>query len=143
MKHSELRAIVHNAADSLGSGIGLMIGHYEMDVYGDAQRSRGGAITVDFLLGEIVEGEPSASLVESVALYREAFVALCAKSGCSVTDFGEAKARFWSDSLHRRFAVMVTDRAGRCSSTEYVGVPGRRVRILDALGRLRPKPSAL
>ena len=48
MKHAERRAIVHNVADSLGSGIGLMIGHYEMDVYGDAQRSPEGAITVDF-----------------------------------------------------------------------------------------------
>lgn len=54
MKHAELRSIVHNVADSLGSGIGLMIGHYEMDVYGDAERSRERAITVDFLHGVVI-----------------------------------------------------------------------------------------
>ena len=29
MKHAELRSIIHNVADSLASGIGLLIGHYE------------------------------------------------------------------------------------------------------------------
>lgn len=142
MKHAELRALVHNVADSLGSGIGLMIGHYEMDVYGEARRSPEGAITVDFLRGAIIEGEPSASLAESVALYRDAFASLCSQAGGSVADFAEAKARFWSDALSRRFTVTVTDRGGRRSTTDYAGTPGQRVKILDPLGRLRPKPSA-
>lgn len=141
MKHSELKAIVHNVADSLASGIGLMIGHYEMDVYGDAQRSTGGAITVDFLRGTIIEGEPSTSLTDSVALYRKAFISLCSRSGGSVNDFIEAKARFSSDALNRRFVVTVTGRDGRRSMTDYAGTPGQRVKILDGQGRLRPKPS--
>lgn len=141
MKHAELRAIVHNVADSLGSGIGLMIGHYEMDVYGEAQRSREGSITVDFLQGSVIEGEPSPSLTRSVALYRDAFVMLCSKSGGSVTDFVEAKARFWSDPLDRRFSVIVEDRSGRRSTTDYSGNPGQRVKVLNDLGRLRPRPS--
>ena len=141
MKHAELRAIVHNVADSLGSGIGLMIGHYEMDVYGEAQRSSGGAITVDFLQGTVVEGEPSASLAESVALYRDAFTSLCLKAGGSVAELTEAKARFWSDALSRRFTVTVVSKDGRRSTTDYAGTPGQRVKVLDGLGRLRPKPS--
>lgn len=142
MKHAELRAIVHNVADSLGSGIGLMIGHYEMDVYGEAQRSPGGAITVDFLLGTVIEGEPSASLAGSVALYRDAFAGLCSKAGGSVDEFVEAKARFWSDALNRHFSVTVMGRDGRRSTTDYAGTPGQRVKVIDALGRLRPKPSS-
>jgi len=142
MKHAELRAIVHNLADSLGSGIGLMIGHYEMDVYGEAQRSPGGAITVDFLQGTVIEGEPSTSLTGSVALYRDAFASLCSKAGVSVAEFAEAKARFWTDALNRRFTVTVTGQDGRRSTTEYAGTPGQRVKVIDALGRLRPKPSA-
>jgi len=142
MKHAEQRAIIHNVADSLGSGIGLMIGDYEMDVYGEAQRSEGGAITIDFLQGIVIEGEPSASLVKSVVLYREAFSTLCSKAGGSVTDFAEAKARFWSDALSHRFAVTVAGQDGHRSTTEYAGIPGKRVRTLDPLGRLRPKPSS-
>lgn len=142
MRHAELRAIVHNVADSLGSGIGLMIGHYEMDVYGDAQRSPEGAITVDFLQGIVIEGAPSTALVKSVALYKTALAQLCAKAGGSITDLAEATARFWSDPLSCHFTVTITDRDGRRSATEYAGTPGQRVKILDALGRLRPRPSA-
>ena len=142
MSHTKLRSIVHNVADSLGSGIGLIIGHREMDVYGDAERSRERAITVDFLHGVVIEGEPSTSLVEAVALYRAAFAELCSKAGGSIADVVEAKARFWSDPLNRHFTVTITDRGGRRSATNYAGIPGQRVKILDPLGRLRPRPSA-
>lgn len=37
MKFDTLRSIGHNIADSLGSGIGLLIGVYEMDVFGERQ----------------------------------------------------------------------------------------------------------
>ena len=141
MKHAELRAMVHNIADSLASGIGLMIGHYEMDVFGEAARSQEGAITVDFLLGEVVEGQPSVSLTHSVALYGKAFTGVCASAGVLVEDVREAQVRYWSDGLQRRFTVTVADLAGRRSTTEYGGIPGQRVKILDELGRLRPMPS--
>jgi len=142
MKHAELRSIVHNVADSLGSGIGLIIGHYEMDVYGDAERSHERAITVDFLHGVVIEGEPSTSLVESIALYKTAFADLCSKAGGSIANVVEAKARFWSDALNRHFTVTITDRDGHRSATDYAGIPDQRVKILDPLGRLRPRPSA-
>jgi hypothetical protein len=122
--------------------MGLMIGHYEMDVYGEGQRSPKGAITVDFLQGTVIEGEPSASLAAAVALYRDALERLCSKAGGSVTEFAEAKARFCSDALSQRFTVTVESQDGRRSTTEYAGTPGKRVKKLDALGRLRPKPSA-
>ena len=142
MKHAELRAIVHNGADSLGSGIGLMVGHYETDIYGEAHRSPTGGITVDFLEGTVIEGDPSASLAESVSLYRDALANRCLKAGGSIDDFVEAKARFWPDMLGGRFSVTVAGKDGRRSTTDYAGTPGQRVKILDVLGRLRPKPSA-
>ena len=37
MKHDELRSIGHNIADSLASGCGLMIGVYDMDIFGEAE----------------------------------------------------------------------------------------------------------
>ena len=141
MKHAELRSIVHNVADSLSSGIGLLIGVYEMDVFGEASRSVDGAMTVDFLRGS-VEGQASKSLVDAIQLYREALAKLCADAGGSISELREAKVRFWSDHLDHRFAVTIEDCAGRRSTTEYAGIPGKRVKVMDQLGRLRPIPSA-
>ena len=141
VKHAELRSIVHNVADSLASGIGLLIGHYEMDVFGEASRSPGGSLTVDFVRGRISEGIGSSSLAESVALYANALAKLCEEAGGSITELHEAKARYWSDPLRRRFSVTIEDDRGRRSTTDYAGVPGQRIRIMDSLGRLRPKPS--
>lgn len=141
MKHSELRAFVHNVADSLSSGIGLLIGVYELDIYAEARSSTSGALAVDFLNGEIVEGEASRSLVEAVPLYQDALAKLIANAGGSISDLKEAKVRFWSGPIDCRFAVTIEDNAGRRSTTEYGGRPGQRVKTLDQLGRLRPKPS--
>jgi len=49
MKTGTLRAIAHNIADSLGSGFGLLIGVYDMNVFDEAKKSSGGVITIDFL----------------------------------------------------------------------------------------------
>ena len=141
MKHAELRAIVHNVADSLASGIGLLIGVYEMDVFGEAARSEEGALTVDLLTARITEGSASESLRTAVSLYRDALSKLCDQAGGSVADLREASVRFWSDPLSSRFAVTIEDARGRRSTTEYAGVPGKRLKVMDALGRLRPQPS--
>jgi hypothetical protein len=141
MKHAELRAIVHNVADSLASGIGLLIGYYQMDVFGDASRSGDGSLTVDLLAGSVADGTASESLSRAVSLYKDALANLCAQAGGSVADLREAKVRFWSDALSPRFAVTIEDTRGRRSTTEYAGVPGKRLKVTDALGRLRPQPS--
>jgi hypothetical protein len=142
MKHGELRAIVHNIADSLASGIGLLIGVYDTDVFGEARRSPGGALTVDLLNGLVVEGAASSSIAGAVALYRDALAKLCSEAGGSIAELQEAKVRFWSDHLDCRFAVTIEDSGGRRSTTEYAGMPGKRVRKMDHLGRLRPLPSS-
>jgi hypothetical protein len=140
MKHDELRSIAHNIADSLASGIGLLIGVYDMDVFGEAARSPERFITVDFLTGEISSGQPSESLAKAAMLYCEALPRLCAKHGTSVSAFRELVACYYGGGLRTRFVVTIEDEAGRRSSTEYGATPGQRVKILDSLGRLRPKP---
>jgi hypothetical protein len=57
MKIGVLRAIAHNIADSLGSGIGLLIGVCEMNVFGDAKKSPGGVISINFFGGQSNTGE--------------------------------------------------------------------------------------
>lgn len=138
MKHGELRAFVHNVADSLASGIGLLIGVYGTDVFGEARLSHDGSLTVDFLNGTIVEGGASKSLAAAVSLYREALAKLISDAGGSISALNEAKVRFWSDRMDCHFAVTIEDSAGRRSTTEYAGMPGKRVRTMDRLGRPRP-----
>lgn len=128
MKFGVLRSIVHNAADSLGSGIGLMIGVYDMDVYAEAGRSPDGALTVDFLTGKVIEGEASEGLKKAVELYRTAFDELCERHGVEPWAFKVATARFGTDRvLGPHFATHVEDREGRSATERFIGAPGRRL----------------
>jgi hypothetical protein len=139
MKFSELKSIGHNIADSLASGIGLMIGVYQMDVFGEAAKSPEGYILVDFIAGSSSGAQPSASLAKAISLYAQALDELCKRHGIRADAFCELKACYSMDSYGQRFVVTVQDQNGRSSTDEYVGVPGRRVMVLDELGRVRPK----
>ena len=98
MKFDELRSIGHNIADSLASGIGLLIGYYQMDIFGEASRSPEGVITVDFLTGTCPVGAPSQSLAKAIALYKNALVDLCTRHGTSIAVFRELSARYSADA---------------------------------------------
>jgi hypothetical protein len=139
MKHAVLQSIAHNLADSLASGCGLLIGVYDMDVFGDAARSSGGVIEIDFVAGLCTEGEPSPDIVQAAALYRDALPGLCARQGASAGDFQALRVRFCSGPSGPRFVVTVEDAVGRRSVDAYVGLPGARPKIVDALGRIRTK----
>jgi hypothetical protein len=53
--------------------------------------------------------------------------------------FRELSARYSVDVHGPRVVVTVEDYKGLRAVDEYVGVPGRRIRILDHLGRVRRK----
>ena len=140
MKHDDLRSIAHNIADSLASGIGLLFGFYEMDVFGEAANSPEGHLTVDFLRGIAVDGRASSSLSKALPLYRDALPALCERHGIPASAFRELTAQYFVAGIYgRRFLVTVEDQVGRRSVDEYEGVPGRRIMGVDHLGRLRRK----
>ena len=141
MKHNELRAIVHNTADSLASGLGFLIGYYKTDVFAEAARSEDGSITIDLLEGRVTRGTASKSLSEAIVLYKDALARLVTQAGGSPSDLREATVRYWSDAIERRFSITVEDANGRRTSTEFAGVPGRRPKVIDAQGRLRPMTS--
>jgi hypothetical protein len=140
MKHDQLRSIGHNLADSLASGLCLIIGHYSTDIYGEAARSEAGALTVDFLAGRVIDGKVSPSLEEAVALFQKALPDFCSKNGASPDDFRELSACFFAHPVGQAFHVTVEDSSGRRSVTEYWGNPGARPKGLDDLGRIRRKP---
>ena len=139
MKIGVLRAISHNVADSLGCGIGLLIGVYDLNVFGEAMRSPGGVICIDFLAGTATRGKVSRRLAAAIAKYRDVLPVLCAKSRASIEDFRTLTACYSSDTFNRRIVVRVRDRRGRCCVDEYIGTPARHVKVLDPRGRIRTR----
>jgi len=124
-------------ADSLASGIGILIGVYATDIFGEARRSLGGAITIDFLAAKATEGRISRSMAAAIAKYREALPGLCKKQGASIDDFKTLTARYSGELLNRRIIVTIRDRIGRCYVDEYIRAPARHVKVTDRLGRIR------
>lgn len=49
MKHAVLRAIIHNLADTLSSGVSLLAASYDLDIYRDADGAGPAGVTVNFL----------------------------------------------------------------------------------------------
>ena len=137
MKHDQLCAIAHNLVDSMASGLGFVIGYYPVDVFGEAAESDGGTISIDFWSGKIMSGQTSTLLARAASLYAEALPDFCQKHGAAIDEFSELSASFIAGRLLRRVVLNVTDKAGHRSQTEYVGVPLKRVRVLDSQGRIR------
>lgn len=130
MKLGALKSLGHNIADSLASGIGILIGVYDMDVFGEASSSEEGYIAVDFLNGTSTGSPVSQSLQRAISLYREALPDLCRKHGCDIADIATLTARFGVDSVcGPHFAVTVETVDGRRSRDQYVGTPGRRMAL--------------
>lgn len=129
MKHGSLKSLGHNVADSLASGVGLMIGVYEMNVFAEAASTPGGYIEVDFLNAALHGGEVSPGLIRAIGLYRDALPAMCAKHGLNLRDIKALKARFGTDPVYGpHFRVTVEGRDGKRSTDQYVGLPGKRLR---------------
>jgi hypothetical protein len=137
MKFGELRSIAHNLADSLASGIGLPIGGPITNVFSEARRSPEGFITVDFLTGRASGGKPSPDLARAVELYRDALTDLCGRHGTSPSAFRELTARYFVEKRAKRFVVTTADHQGRRQLDEYAGIPGKYVRVLERVGRVR------
>jgi hypothetical protein len=128
VKFANLKALGHNVADSLASGVGFMIGVYTMDVFAEATSSKDGFIVVDFLQGKCIEGEASCSLNRAAQLYRDALPSLCAKHGLDIADIVMLRVRYGVDAAYGpHFSVTVEDSSKRRSTDGYVGFPGRRL----------------
>jgi hypothetical protein len=129
MKLPVLMSIGHNLADSLASGLSLIIGHFPTDIFAEAGASPGGTITVDFLEGKVSQGVASPSLRDCLVLYGEALSDFCARQGASSSDFAVLSAEFGTDPVYgRHFQVVVEDLKGRRAAQSYYGRPGKRLR---------------
>jgi len=137
MRFNTLRSIGHNIADSLGCGMGFLIGVYETKIFEEASAAPTGSIEVDFLTGS-TSRPVSASLQRAIQLYAAALPALCERHKVSIDSFSRLVVRYVADgSMFGRFDVLVSDNEGRSAEDSYVDQPGRRVKIVDPLGRVR------
>lgn len=129
MKIGILKSLGHNMADSMASGIGLLIGYYQMDVFAEAAAAPQGHLTVNLLTGTATDAVPSQSLARALALYRDALPAMCVKHGISLGEIKALEARFGTDAAYgRHFKVKVESALGKTSTDQYIGIPGRRLR---------------
>ena len=129
MKLSMLKSLGHNIADSVASGIGLLIGVYEMDVFAEAAASEEGHIIVNFLDGTSTGATPSSGLAQAIRQYRDALPSMCAKHAIDLAEIKVLSARFGTDAAYGpHFKVTVGNMSGRVSTDQYVGMPGRRLR---------------
>ena len=129
MKFGNLKSLGHNVADSLASGIGFVIGMYEMDIFGEASASSEGFISVDFLNGSTTGAVPSSNLSRAIFLYKEALPAMCEKHHIDLPEIKTIIARFGTDPAYGpHFKVTVEDTHGKSATDQYVGIPGRKLR---------------
>lgn len=94
MNLGKLKSLGHNLADSFASGIGLLVGIYDMDVFAEAAASDEGYIKVNFLTAATTGCTPSASLACAIELYRDALPGLCSKHGLNRNEIKTLDVRF-------------------------------------------------
>ncbi len=82
-------------------------------------------------------GEASQSLSVGVQKFNEALPAHCRANGAAVADFKILLISFDMLPTVRRAVVTVEDKASKTTAKGYSGVPLRRRRSLNALGRVR------
>ncbi|MDG2518362.1 hypothetical protein [Lysobacter soli] len=127
MKIGELASFGHNVADSLASGICLMVGIDWVDIYEEAAASPEGHITVDFKTGSTSGSPVSADLNEAVRRYSERLAEFAGQHRLDAAKIKVMTARFGTDPVFgRHFSVIVEDSDGRRSVDRYVGCPGKR-----------------
>jgi len=129
MKFGNLKSLGHNLADSMASGIGLLIGMYGMNVFAEAAASNEGHVTVNFLSGTTTGAIPSASLSRAICLYRDELPRLCVKHGIDMTKIKTLEARFGTDQAYGpHFKGTVETLQGKTSTDQYIGIPGKKLR---------------
>src|SRR5574343_225379 len=129
MKLGELKSFGHNLADSLASGVGLLVGVYGIDVFAEDAASDPGFIEVDFLTARANGSVISPALQGAIIRYRNALPELCKKHGINPQDIKVLSARFGTDKVYGpHFSVCVESTDGRRSTDRYIGFPGNRLR---------------
>jgi hypothetical protein len=129
MKFDELKSIAHNLSHSFGSGISMLAGEHDYDVYEEAARSKDGFITVDFLKGQTIAGAPTERLAVIISRFPAALRLLCERHNCEPGEFTKLVTRYGTDPVHGcHFTVTVENAKGRAATDRYFGWDGLKGR---------------
>ncbi|MEO1475812.1 MAG: hypothetical protein AAFS13_05470 [Pseudomonadota bacterium] len=147
MKHDVLRSVVHNALDSLTSGCSFVFSLHDFSFpfWQFVWSMPDGVIEADLTSGEI---QSPAGLSGSIAYRRlESAMKTVArelpdflrKNRCDPKQIESIHARFETNFKHRQYVyVRIARSGGRVTEDLYAGIPLRRLKGLDHLGRIRP-----
>jgi len=129
VRHADLKALGHNIADSLASGMGFLIGVFQTNVFAEASCEPPGYVEVDFLSATVSGSPASPGFLRAVELYRqEALPKLCDSHSVDLSAVKTLRARYSVDTVHGpEFTVTVEDSRGKRSIDSYVGSPGKRL----------------
>lgn len=141
MKHNKVIGIVHNVAASLAGGVSFMTGFYDLDIYGDTERSEGRRLSIDLLAGKVVLGRPSESVRIAVTRIPKELARLCEREGGNVAEIKKAEVTFSTGPSGPAFTVFIEDETGRSSETDYHGYISERPKEVDQRGRVRRRPT--
>lgn len=127
MKLGVLASFGHNLADSLASGVCLMVGLYAVEIHREAAASAEGHIVVDFLTGSSSGSPVSAGLRQAIQKYSQLLPELAGRHGLDAADIKVLTARFGTDpAMGAHFSVIVETSDGRRSVDRCTGTPGKR-----------------
>lgn len=129
MKFGDLQSTAHNFAASFGSGMGLLVGYYQADIFKDVKIAIDNEITIDFLTGSVTKGQVSREVRGCIDAYVEALDSFCIKHGGRKADFNRFVTIYKIDKIHREcFYVEIEDKNGKNSKCFYTGHNGKKIR---------------
>lgn len=85
---------------------------------------------MDSLTGTSSGSPTSPTFMTVIKLYQDALDRLCASHGANASAFAALTARLATDNRYGgHFTVTVEDQGGRPSMDEYLGTPGRKLKV--------------
>lgn len=129
MKFADLKSAAHNLSASFAGGIGMMVGHYDFDVFKEARRSTVGFMEIDFLTGLTIGAIPSSRLQDVIFAYVDELPNLMERHRGSLDNLLMLRTRYATDRVYGpHFKVTVRNAAGREATDQYFGWSGKRAR---------------
>ncbi len=146
MKHDTLHGVAHNFADSIASGQSFVVPYHviQTDVYAEAAENENDCLVVNILTAQAHGARSGGGVEAALPLLKSAFPAFCEKHGIRHSDYADFLIRFTRSARavgrgSSTYIITIQDRNGKRTSREYIGVPGKRSKVTDELGRPRPK----
>ncbi len=140
-----LVSAAHNAADSLSSGCALAFGLHDFPFWTLIEALPAPSIRLDLLDGEILSSPPEQPTPEWVFLQAgfraaaEQMPEFLRRNDCDPEQVARIGVEFQIVGPVKQYEAEITveQKSGESSRETYVGLPLRRRRVIDQLGRVR------